>query len=151
MPSLRWHQLSNGTPQEVLRSNIWTRPAEISRHYKYGTRCTAKCKADTEFNLSIFFPSRALSLYNAKHAMTEWATMRRGSQGRKHGNIQQPHGVPYLVSFDICSHTYHKSQFTSEFLVWATQGCSVCSMPRPWIRHDAPRPSNRKEKMGLGG
>ena len=52
---------------------------------------------------------------------------------------------------NLCSHTYHKSQFTSEFLVWATQGCSVCSMPRPWIRHDAPRPSNRKEKMGLGG
>ena len=33
--------------------------------------------------------------------MTEWATMRRGSQGRKHSNIQQPHGVPYLVLFAI--------------------------------------------------
>lgn len=56
-----------------------------------------------------------------------------------------------LFRLQFMSHTYHKSQFTSEFLVWATQGCSVCSMPRPWIRHDAPRPSNRKEKMGLGG
>ena len=70
---------------ESLGSSMSTRLAEISRHYQYGTRCTAKCKANPKF----------------KHAMTEWATMRRGSQGRKHSNIQQPHGFPYFVSLAI--------------------------------------------------
>ena len=138
---------------ESLGSSMSTRLAEISRHYQYGTRCTAKCKANPKFNLSIFFASRFESLqretrhdwmgYNApwlprqetqQHTATTWVPI-----------------FCFVGNFNLCSHTHDKSQFISDFLVWATQGCSVCSMPRPWIRHDAPRPSNRKEKMGLGG